>query len=190
MLSSQNFLETLNKVERWILLERAFAAVHLLMVTWLTALWAVMRLFSFKVKMQKNKRVQRWMQPSVQTAVFCHLLQWKGNCLKWSCVKWSLKQEKRSLTHWFQPHSYTDVRRLGPWEWENSLEGCAAVTVQSTGLGEFLGVPGGSDGKNPPAILKTQVWSLDQEDPLEKGMGTHSSILAWRIPRIGESAGL
>ena len=36
--------------------------------------------------------------------------------------------------------------------------------------------------KNPPAMQKTQVQSLGQEDPLEKGMATHSSILAWRIP--------
>ena len=36
--------------------------------------------------------------------------------------------------------------------------------------------------KNPPARQETQVQSLGQEDPLEKGMGTHSSILAWRIP--------
>ena len=36
--------------------------------------------------------------------------------------------------------------------------------------------------KNLHAIPKTQVQSLDQEDPLEKGMATHSSILAWRIP--------
>jgi len=36
--------------------------------------------------------------------------------------------------------------------------------------------------KNLHAIPKTQVQSLDQEDPLEKGMVTHSSILAWRIP--------
>ena len=36
--------------------------------------------------------------------------------------------------------------------------------------------------KNPPAIQKTQVQSLGQEDPREKGMATHSSILAWRIP--------
>ena len=35
--------------------------------------------------------------------------------------------------------------------------------------------------KNPPAMQKTQVQSLGQEDPLEKGMATHSSILAWRI---------
>ena len=35
--------------------------------------------------------------------------------------------------------------------------------------------------KNLPAILETQVRSLGWEDPLEKGMATHSSILAWRI---------
>ena len=31
-------------------------------------------------------------------------------------------------------------------------------------------------------MQETQVWSLGQEDPLEKGMATHSSILVWRIP--------
>ena len=36
--------------------------------------------------------------------------------------------------------------------------------------------------KNPPAMQETQVLSLSREDPLEKGMATHSSILAWRIP--------
>ena len=36
--------------------------------------------------------------------------------------------------------------------------------------------------KNPPAVQETQVSSLGQEDPLEKGMATHSSILAWKIP--------
>ena len=36
--------------------------------------------------------------------------------------------------------------------------------------------------KNPPAMLETQVRSLGREDLLEKGMATHSSILAWRIP--------
>ena len=36
--------------------------------------------------------------------------------------------------------------------------------------------------KNPPAIQETQVWYLGQEYPLEEGMETHSSILAWRIP--------
>ena len=36
--------------------------------------------------------------------------------------------------------------------------------------------------KNPPAMQEIQVQSLGQEDPLEKRMATHSSILAWRIP--------
>ena len=36
--------------------------------------------------------------------------------------------------------------------------------------------------KNPPAVQETWVRSLGQEYPLEKGMATHSSILAWRIP--------
>ena len=36
--------------------------------------------------------------------------------------------------------------------------------------------------KNLPAMQETQVWSLGQEDPLEKGLAIHSSILAWRFP--------
>ena len=36
--------------------------------------------------------------------------------------------------------------------------------------------------KNPPAMWETCIWPLDWEDPLEEGMATHSSILAWRIP--------
>ena len=36
--------------------------------------------------------------------------------------------------------------------------------------------------KNLPAMWETQVQSLGQEHPLEKGMATHSSILAWRMP--------
>ena len=43
--------------------------------------------------------------------------------------------------------------------------------------------------KNPPAMWETWFRSLGWEDPLGKGMVTHSSILAWRIPRAEESAG-
>ena len=39
-------------------------------------------------------------------------------------------------------------------------------------------------------MLETWVQSLDQEDPLEEGMATHSTILAWKIPRTEESGGL
>ena len=44
--------------------------------------------------------------------------------------------------------------------------------------------------KNLPAVQKTQLQSLSREDPLEKEMATHSSILAWRIPRTEEPGGL
>ena len=44
--------------------------------------------------------------------------------------------------------------------------------------------------KNLPVIQETQVQSLSQEDPLEKGMATPSSILAWRIPWTEEIGGL
>ena len=44
--------------------------------------------------------------------------------------------------------------------------------------------------KNLPALQETWVRSLGQEGPLEKGMATHSSILAWRIPWTEEHEGL
>ena len=44
--------------------------------------------------------------------------------------------------------------------------------------------------KNLPSVRETQVLSLGQEDPLEKGMATHSSILSWRIPWTEEHGGL
>ena len=53
-----------------------------------------------------------------------------------------------------------------------------------------MGFPGGSNVKNPPAMQKTQVRSLGQQDPLEKGMAAHASILAWRIPWTAEPGGL
>ena len=52
---------------------------------------------------------------------------------------------------------------------------------------------GGSAAKNPPARqepLKIPVQSLDQEDPLEREMAAHSSILAWKIPWTEEPSGI
>ena len=45
-------------------------------------------------------------------------------------------------------------------------------------------------GKNLPAVQELQDQSLGREDPLEKGVATHSSILAWRIPWTEEPGGL
>ena len=44
--------------------------------------------------------------------------------------------------------------------------------------------------KNLPAMQETQVQTLGQEDPLKKGMATHSSILVWRIPWTEKPGGL
>ena len=53
-----------------------------------------------------------------------------------------------------------------------------------------MAFPDGSVVKNMPAMQETRVKSLDWEDPLEKGMATHSSIPAWRIPWTEEPGGL
>ena len=44
--------------------------------------------------------------------------------------------------------------------------------------------------KNLPAMQETQVRSLGWEDPLEKGMATHFTVLAWKIPGTEEHGGL
>ena len=55
----------------------------------------------------------------------------------------------------------------------------------------IVSFPGGSDSeKNSPAMQEIQVRSLGQEDPLEKVLATHSSILAWTIPWTEEPGGL
>ena len=51
----------------------------------------------------------------------------------------------------------------------------------------FLGFPGGSDGKESTGSAGDLGLILGWEDPLEKGMATHSSILAWRIPWTEET---
>ena len=53
-----------------------------------------------------------------------------------------------------------------------------------------LGFPGGSVVKNPPAKQKMQVRSLCREDPLEKGLATHSIIHGWETPKTEKPGGL
>ena len=72
-----------------------------------------------------------------------------------------------------------------------------ALGLQEEGASKYLGVPSlcwaslvAQTVKNLPSVQKTQVQSLGQEDPLEKGMATHSSILAWKIPWTEESGRL
>ena len=53
-----------------------------------------------------------------------------------------------------------------------------------------MSFPGGSEDKESACNEETQVGSLGGEDPLEKGMATHSNILTWRIPWTEEPGGL
>ena len=53
-----------------------------------------------------------------------------------------------------------------------------------------MGFPSGSAVKNMPTTQETWVQSLAREDLLEQAIATHSSIVAWRIPRTEEPGGL
>ena len=73
------------------------------------------------------------------------------------------------------------------YEWQQLLKNAGGSVDWNNHFGRKLGnIQGASlvaqTVKNMPAVQETWVWSLGWEDPLEKGMATHSSILAWRIP--------
>ena len=55
---------------------------------------------------------------------------------------------------------------------------------------DIYGFPGGSDGKESACNVGDPVRPLSQEDPLQKEMATHSSILGWKIPWTEEPDGL
>ena len=63
------------------------------------------------------------------------------------------------------------------------------MKIQVIAVGVTVGFSGGSAVKNLPSMQETQVPSLDQEDPLEKEMATHPSILDWEIPWAQVSGG-
>ena len=101
------------------------------------------------------------------------------------------------------PVTLLQTRGLSPQCLAELLPGWLAVRERGLGrIGELLprfteasarcslGFSGCSDHKNLPAMQETQVQFLGQEDPLEKGMATHSSLLAWRISWAEEPGGL
>ena len=90
------------------------------------------------------------------------------------------------LPEFAQTHARWDaVSRFSPvWLSETQW----TVAHQSPLPMEFSRQEHGSALKNLPAMRETQIWSLDQEDTLERGMATHSSILAWRISWTEEPA--
>ena len=84
-----------------------------------------------------------------------------------------------------EPQAKTSWKMPGPWPAGHPLTPITCINVFWPVLSNS-GFPDVSLVKNPPAMQDTRVWPLDQEDPLEKGMTTHRSIIAWEIPRTEE----
>ena len=92
--------------------------------------------------------------------------------------------------HWgleFQRMEFRGTEILRP---QQTADRHGILTNRSECVPINLGFPGGQTIKNLPAMWETWVQSLGQEDPLEEGVATHSSILTWRIPRTEEPGGL
>ena len=84
-------------------------------------------------------------------------------------------------------HIYTAVCRTdSPWwkaaVWHRELSSVLCDDLEGWGGARIWAPLVAQMVKNPPAMRETWVRSWGPEDPLEKGMATHSSILAWRIP--------
>ena len=131
-------------------------------------------------------------------------------CLRWLSVVLPrplccavLSHEHSVMYSALWPHRLQPSRFLCPWNFpgKNTGKGCHFLLqkiflTQGSNLCllyllnwqadslplHHLGFPGSSDGKNLLAMQETQVISLGQEDPLEKGMASHFNILAWRTP--------
>ena len=112
-----------------------------------------------------------------------------GNPLRYSCLEnprdggawWAaIYGVAQSLTRLMRLSSSSSSIQQHVWSWMS------------------VPYPHGSQGvslvaqtvKNLPAIWETWVWSLGREDPLKKGMATHSSTFAWRIPWVEEPGSL
>ena len=82
-----------------------------------------------------------------------------------------------------ESHGRRNLAGYSPWGHKelDTMKQLGAHTYTQMQVKE-RGFPGGSVVKNPPAKQEVQVRSLGQEDPLEKEMATHSSLLAWKMP--------
>ena len=105
---------------------------------------------------------------------------------------------------WVGPHTIISSAQLVTgcpdmlaWHSKNRYTGWEIMEENNCtwqrGIGRHFWTPGslgGSDSKESLAMQEMHAWSLGQEDPLEKGIATHDSILVWIIPWIEESGRL
>ena len=104
------------------------------------------------------------------------------------CLSWGIKEIHILMVEpSFQDLVFSINILYFPLQWEEELE---TNKYPSVWMDLYTGFPSDSVVKNPPVMQETHVQFLGQEDPLEKEMATHSSILAWRIPWTEEPGGL
>ena len=83
---------------------------------------------------------------------------------------------------WISKMSQTQTTYPPSWRWIPRTEIINHFTVYYSTVFVSMGFPGGSGDKESAAMWEIWVRSLSWEDPLEEGMATHTSILAWRMP--------
>ena len=115
----------------------------------------------------------------------------------WTTCAACMKRQILQIGSWVLRKKFDEILKRRQFNLENPLHSLFFVFSKHlnyiTVLALSRGLPGSSAIKNLPTmqeLQETQVWSLSQEDPLEQGMATHSSVLAWRIPWTEEPGGL
>ena len=124
-------------------------------------------------------------------------LIWKdpGAGKDWRQEKGTTEDEMVGWHHSCEGHEFEQASGVGDRQgsltffslWSHKVSGTTEWLSWLTYARTFLVA---QSVKNLPAMLETWVWSLSWEDPLEKGIATYSSILAWRIPWTEESGRL
>ena len=105
---------------------------------------------------------------------------------------WATSLSLFTFTHWRRKWQPTPVFLPGESQGRGSLVGCRlwgrteldtteATSQQQQQQHVYWSSLVAQIVKNMPVMQETWIWSLGQEDPLKKGMATHSSILAWRV---------
>ena len=134
-----------------------------------------------------STRQELWVHP-VHTSVSHRLFTPLTPFIPWDLSKEETPRGEKALglgsdSPWSMP---TFAWSPAVWPWTSDLPSLS-LTSFLVRRGIRLGL---QMVKTPPAVREIRVPFLDQEDPLLKGMATHSSILAWRIPRTEEPGGL
>ena len=87
-------------------------------------------------------------------------------------------------------HSKKEIKKTAPFTLSNRIKSLRINLINQTKWSEVRDSLVGQMVKRLPAVRETRVWSLGEEDLLEKEMATHSSVLAWIIPWMEEPGGL